>query len=226
MPLNLGDPFPNFTVDSTIGTIDFHQWIGDDSWAILFSHPADYTPVCTTELAAVAKLVPEFNKRNVKPIALSCDSVDSHRGWIEDIKAYGELSTTGKDVFPFPIIDDSKRELAVQLNMLDRDEIGAAGLPLTCRAVFVIDTAKKLRLSILYPATTGRNFAEILRTIDSMQLTDRRKIATPADWTPGSVCMVQPTVPEDQLDVLFPAGVTSVPMPSGKKYLRKTQCPE
>uniref|UniRef100_A0A182M6M9 1-Cys peroxiredoxin n=1 Tax=Anopheles culicifacies TaxID=139723 RepID=A0A182M6M9_9DIPT len=223
MSLNLGDPFPNFSANTTNGTIDFHQWISD-SWAILFSHPADYTPVCTTELAAVAKLVPEFAKRNVKPIALSCDSVESHRGWIEDIKAYGELATG--DSFPFPIIDDSRRELAVKLNMLDKDEIGSAGLPLTCRAVFVIDAGKKLRLSILYPATTGRNFAEILRTIDSMQLTDKRKVATPADWMPGGTCMVQPSVPEDQLEALFPAGVNSVALPSGKKYLRKTECPE
>uniref|UniRef100_A0A182R343 1-Cys peroxiredoxin n=1 Tax=Anopheles funestus TaxID=62324 RepID=A0A182R343_ANOFN len=223
MPLNLGDPFPNFSVDTTIGTIDFHQWIGE-SWAILFSHPADYTPVCTTELSAVAKLVPEFAKRNVKPIALSCDSVESHRGWIEDIKAYGQLATG--EAFPFPIIDDSRRELAVKLNMLDKDEIGSAGLPLTCRAVFVIDRSKKLRLSILYPATTGRNFAEILRTIDSMQLTDKRKVATPADWMPGGTCMVQPSVPEDQLATLFPAGVNSVTLPSGKKYMRKTECPE
>ncbi|XP_058120837.1 peroxiredoxin-6 [Anopheles ziemanni] len=219
MSLNLGDPFPNFTVDSTAGQIDFHQWIGD-SWAILFSHPADYTPVCTTELAAVAKLVPEFDKRNVKPIALSCDTVQSHRGWIEDIKAYGQLPSG--EPFPFPIIDDSKRELAVKLNMLDNDEIGSSGLPLTCRAVFVIDSKKKLRLSILYPATTGRNFAEILRTIDSMQLTDRRKVATPADWTQGDACMVLPTIPDEMLGTLFPDGVTNVSLPSGLGYLRKT----
>ncbi|XP_050097222.1 peroxiredoxin-6 [Anopheles aquasalis] len=232
MSLNLGDPFPNFTADTTIGSIDFHQWMGD-SWAILFSHPADYTPVCTTELAAVAKLIPEFAKRNVKPIALSCDSVASHRGWIEDIKAYGGLQqessgggASGDGAFPFPIIDDAKRELAVKLNMLDRDEIGAAGLPLTCRAVFVIDPSKKLRLLILYPATTGRNFGEILRTIDSMQLTDKRKVATPADWKQGESCMVLPTVKDEQLSELFPAGVTSVSLPSGKGYLRRTECPK
>ncbi|XP_052860029.1 peroxiredoxin-6 [Anopheles cruzii] len=226
MGLNLGDPFPTFTVDSTVGKIDFHNWMGD-SWAILFSHPADYTPVCTTELAAVAKLVPEFAKRNVKPIALSIDTVASHNGWIEDIKAYGQLTaTSGDSPFPFPIIDDSSRELAVKLNMLDRDEIGSAGLPLTCRAVFVIDANKKLRLSILYPATTGRNFGEILRAIDSLQLTDKRKVATPADWRPGEACMVLPTVKDDQLPALFPAGVTSIPLPSGKGYLRRTECPE
>ncbi|XP_050072893.1 peroxiredoxin-6 [Anopheles maculipalpis] len=220
MALNLGEPFPNFTAETTVGTIDFHEWIGD-SWAVLFSHPADYTPVCTTELAAVAKLVPEFVKRNVKPIALSCDTVESHLGWIEDILAYGELVTD--DPFPFPIIDDSKRELAVKLSMLDRDEINEAGLPLTCRAVFIIDPTKKLRLSILYPATTGRNFAEVLRAIDSLQVTDEGNVATPADWMPGDTCMVQPSVPEDQLATLFPAGVTNVTLPSGKNYLRKTE---
>jgi peroxiredoxin 6 len=127
-----------------------------NSWGVLFSHPADYTPVCTTELSRVAHLVPEFQKRNVKVIALSCDSVESHNGWITDIKSVGGIAEGVK--FPYPIIDDEHRELAVKLNMLDKDEIGAKGLPLTCRAVFVIDTNKKLRLSILYPATTGRNF--------------------------------------------------------------------
>ncbi|XP_055613776.1 peroxiredoxin-6 [Uranotaenia lowii] len=216
MVLQLGDPFPNFSADTTVGKIDFHEWIGD-SWAILFSHPADFTPVCTTELSTVARLVPEFSKRNVKPIALSCDSVQSHTKWIDDIKAYGNLSE-----FHYPIIDDEKRELAVKLNMLDKDEIGSAGLPLTCRAVFVIDPSKKLRLSILYPATTGRNFTEILRTIDSMQLTDLKKVATPADWVQGQECMVQPSVKDDDLASLFPGGVTNVELPSGKKYLRKT----
>ncbi|XP_058464858.1 peroxiredoxin-6 [Malaya genurostris] len=217
MVLNLGDKFPNFTADTTIGQIDFHKWAGD-SWVVLFSHPADFTPVCTTELSAVARLVPEFAKRNVKPIALSCDSADSHTKWIDDIKAYGKLTE-----FNYPIIDDEKRELAVKLNMLDKDEIGAAGLPLTCRAVFIIDPHKKLRLSILYPATTGRNFTEILRTIDSMQLTDRSKVATPADWVQGQECMVQPSVKEEELASLFPGGVSSVELPSGKAYLRKTK---
>lgn len=149
------------------------------SWGILFSHPADYTPVCTTELGRVAKLYPEFIKRNVKPIALSCDSVESHIGWIDDIKSYSGINCvqyvvvpsdfnliyifkpkkkTGVTEFQYPIIDDKCRELAVKLNMLDKDEIGNEGLPLTCRAVFVVDHNKKLRLSILYPATTGRNF--------------------------------------------------------------------
>lgn len=216
MALQLGDQFPNFTADTTVGKIDFHEWAGN-SWVILFSHPADFTPVCTTELSAVARLVPEFEKRNVKPIALSCDSAESHRAWIADIKDYGKLSE-----FSYPIIDDEGRTLAVKLNMLDKDEIGSAGLPLTCRAVFVIDPSKKLRLSLLYPATTGRNFSEILRCIDSLQLTDKMRVATPADWTPGQWCMVQPSVKEEDLPNLFPGGVTKVELPSGKQYLRKT----
>lgn len=126
------------------------------SWGILFSHPADFTPVCTTELARVAKLYPEFQRRNVKPIALSIDSAESHLNWITDIKSYGGLGADSK--FPYPIVDDSKCDLAIKLNMLDRDEVSATGITLTCRAVFVIDPKRKLRLSILYPASTGRNF--------------------------------------------------------------------
>ena len=155
-------------------------------------------------------------------IALSCDSVDSHVAWIEDIKAYGDLSGD----FPYPIIDDAQRELAVKLNMLDKDEIGSAGLPLTCRAVFVIDPTKRLRLSILYPASTGRNFDEILRVIDAIQLTDRNKVATPVDWKQGEYCMVLPTVKDEDIPSFYPKGVDVTEMPSGKKYIRKTPCPE
>uniref|UniRef100_A0A336LYC4 1-Cys peroxiredoxin n=1 Tax=Culicoides sonorensis TaxID=179676 RepID=A0A336LYC4_CULSO len=215
--MNIGDQFPNFTADTTVGKIDFHQWIGD-SWAILFSHPADFTPVCTTELSRVATLVPEFQKRNVKPIALSCDSVTSHQKWIDDIKSYGKLAS-----FPYPIIDDEKRELAVKLNMLDKDEINSAGLPLTCRAVFIIDQSKKLRASLLYPATSGRNFDEILRLIDSMQLTDKNRVATPVDWKHGEKCMVLPTLKDEDVQKLFPQGIENVEVPSGKKYIRKVQ---
>jgi len=219
--MNLGDTFPNFKAKTTEGEIDFHEWIAD-TWAVMFSHPADFTPVCTTELARAAQLVPEFQKRNVKLIALSCDTVTSHLDWTKDIQAYGNLSSD----FPYPIIDDSSRELAVKLNMLDKDEIGSAGLPLTCRAVFVIDPAKRLRLSILYPASTGRNFDEVLRVIDSMQLTDRNKVATPVDWKQGDWCMVLPNVKDEELGALYPKGVDVTQMPSGKKYIRKTPCPE
>ncbi|ALC40005.1 Prx6005 [Drosophila busckii] len=217
--LNIGDQFPNFQAVTNLGEIDFFEWMGD-KWAILFSHPADFTPVCTTELARVAKLVPEFEKRNVKPIALSCDSAESHKAWIEDIKSYANLSS-----FDYPIIADDKRELALKLNMLDKAELNAAGIPLTCRAVFIVDDMKKLRLSILYPATTGRNFDEILRVVDSLKLTQTKSVATPADWKQGGQCMVLPTVQAADVPKLFPKGIEIIPVPSGKSYLRMTEQP-
>ncbi|PIK57285.1 peroxiredoxin-6, partial [Apostichopus japonicus] len=190
-------------------------------WAILFSHPADFTPVCTTELGRAARLVPEFEKRNCKLIALSCDSVDSHLGWITDIKA-----TASVDKFPYPIIADEKRELAVKFGMLDPDEVDKAGLPLTARCVFIVGPDKKLKLSILYPATTGRNFDEIIRVLDSLQLTATKKVATPADWKAGGDCMVLPSVKAEDIPALFPKGVTIKEVPSGKQYLRYTPQPE
>ncbi|KAM8716600.1 hypothetical protein ACLKA7_003475 [Drosophila subpalustris] len=217
--INIGDQFPNFEAQTNEGKIDFYDWMGD-KWAILFSHPADYTPVCTTELSRVAQLMPDFEKRGVKPIALSCDTVESHKGWIEDIKSYAKLPS-----FDYPIIADDKRELALKLNMLDKDELTAEGIPLTCRAVFVIDDKKKLRLSILYPATTGRNFDEILRVIDSLKLTQTKSVATPADWRQGGQCMVLPTVQAADVPKLFPDGIETIQVPSGKGYLRITAQP-
>ena len=216
----LGDVVPNFTADSTAGNIDFHTWLGD-SWAILFSHPADYTPVCTTELGRVQALEQEFSKRGVKLIALSCDDVESHKGWIEDIKAYNNLPK-----FSYPIIADPKRDVAELYGMMDPDEKDAAGLPLTCRAVFVIGPDKRLKLSLLYPATTGRNFDELLRVVDSLQLTATKKVATPVDWRQGGSCMVVPSVKQEDAAGLFPKGVTVHEVPSGKVYLRTTPQPE
>eukprot|EP00802_Teleaulax_amphioxeia_P027097 Tamp_28341.p1 GENE.Tamp_28341~~Tamp_28341.p1 ORF type:complete len:223 (-),score=68.43 Tamp_28341:148-816(-) len=217
--LNLGDTVPDFDAETSMGPIKFHEWIGD-SWAVLFSHPADYTPVCTTELGSVAKLQGEFQKRGVKTIALSCDGAESHKGWIEDIKA-----TQGISEFGYPIIADEKRELAVKFGMVDPDEKDAAGLPLTCRAVFVIGKDKKLKLQILYPATTGRNFNEVLRVIDSLQLTANYSVATPADWSDGKDCMVVPSLSDDQAKEKFPKGFNKVECPSGKGYLRLTPQP-
>ena len=183
------------------------------SWGVLFSHPADFTPVCTTELGAVARLVKagEFAKRNVKVIALSCNDVDTHKGWIADICASQKVEGD----FPYPIIDDSKRDLAVTLGMLDPDERDAKGLPAAARAVFVIGPDKKLKLSILYPATTGRNFNELLRVIDSLQLTAKYKVATPADWKDGDDVIIGSAVSDDEAKNLFPNGWTTV-----KPYLR------
>ncbi|XP_008275676.1 peroxiredoxin-6 [Stegastes partitus] len=215
----LGDVFPNFEADTTIGKIKFHDFLGD-SWGILFSHPRDFTPVCTTELACAAKISNEFKKRNVKMIALSIDSVEDHRGWSKDVMAFG---SEGESPLPFPIIADDKRELSVQLGMLDPDERDKDGMPLTARCVFVIGPDKKMKLSILYPATTGRNFDELLRVIDSLQLTAQKKVATPVDWKPGDKVMVIPSLSDAEAASLFPNGVTTKELPSGKKYLRYTK---
>ncbi|XP_043555846.1 peroxiredoxin-6 [Chiloscyllium plagiosum] len=222
MGINLGDTFPNFEADTTVGKIRFHEWLGD-SWGLLCSHPADYTPVCTTELGRMAKMASEFEKRNVKMIALSVDSVKDHHGWSKDINHYiGEPQVQN---LPFPIIADEKRELAVQLGMLDPAEKNSQGLPLTARAVFVIGPDKTLKLSILYPATTGRNFDEILRVIDSLQLTACKKVATPVNWKAGGECMVLPNIPEDEASKLFPKGIRTMDLPSTKAYLRFTPQP-
>lgn len=220
--VNLGDEFPNFEAQTTEGPVQFHNWLGN-SWCIFFSHPNAFTPVCTTELGRVAELLPEFEKRNVKVMGCSCDPVDDVLKWIEDIKSYSKLNV-GK--FPYPIVADESRSLAVQLGMIDPEEKNKEGLPVTCRAVFVIDPKKKLRLSILYPATTGRNFTEILRVVDSLQLTDEKLVATPADWKQGDACMVLPTLSNEKASELFPAGYFTVHVPSGKEYIRKTPHPK
>eukprot|EP00293_Proteomonas_sulcata_P015692 CAMPEP_0184291008 /NCGR_PEP_ID=MMETSP1049-20130417/3118_1 /TAXON_ID=77928 /ORGANISM="Proteomonas sulcata, Strain CCMP704" /LENGTH=222 /DNA_ID=CAMNT_0026598311 /DNA_START=229 /DNA_END=897 /DNA_ORIENTATION=+ len=216
---NLGDTVPNFSAETTEGPIKFHDWIGD-TWAILFSHPADYTPVCTTELGTVAKLTDEFKKRDCKVIALSCNDTSSHKGWIEDIKATQKVSN-----FSYPIIADEKRELAVSFGMVDPDEKDNAGLPMTCRAVFIIGPDKKLKLQILYPASTGRNFSEILRVLDSLQLTAKHSVATPADWMDGGDCMVLPSLSDAQAKEKFSKGFNTLECPSGKSYLRITPQP-
>ncbi|XP_061169618.1 peroxiredoxin-6-like [Saccostrea echinata] len=220
--VNLGDVFPDFEADSTIGKIKFHDFIGD-KWCVLFSHPADYTPVCTTELGKCVQLTPEFEKRGVKMIALSCDDIPSHQGWSQDIM---QFVNQPKDKFPFPIISDKGRDLAVSLGMVDPEEKDKAGIPLTCRAVFVIGPDKKLKLSMHYPATTGRNFAELLRCIDSLQLTMNKKVATPEGWTLGGKCMVLPSIPQEGIEKVFPKGVDIKQVPSGKSYLRYTPQPE
>jgi thioredoxin-dependent peroxiredoxin len=211
MSLRLGDTVPDFTQDSSEGTINFHSWAGN-SWVILFSHPADYTPVCTTELGLVAKLKPEFEKRNVKCIALSVDDANSHRGWIGDIN-----ETQGCSV-NYPILADGDKKVSELYDMIHPNS--ATGNTLTVRSVFIIDPNKKLRLSITYPASTGRNFDELLRVIDSLQLTDHYSVATPGNWTDGGDCVVVPSIPTDEARQKFPKGVTEV-----KPYLRMTPQP-
>lgn len=218
--ISLGETFPDFECESSIGHLRLHEYFGE-SWGILCSHPADFTPVCTTELGYLAKILPELTKRNVKVLGLSCNDTESHLGWIKDIQSANGLSGE----FPYPIISDPKRELAVKLGMLDPVEKDAAGIPLTARAVFIVGTDKKLKLSILYPATTGRNFDEILRVIDSLQLTAYHKVATPANWKQGDACMVVPSVKPEEHATLFPKGVDVKAVPSGKQYLRFTPQP-
>lgn len=209
MALRLGDIVPNFTQDSSEGTIDFYNWSGD-SWVILFSHPKDFTPVCTTELGAVAKLKPEFDKRNVKALALSVDDVESHKGWI------GDIEETQSAQLNYPILADPDRKVSDLYDMIHPN----ANNTLTVRSVFIIDPQKKLRLTFTYPASTGRNFDEILRVIDSLQLTDNHSVATPADWTDGGDCVVVPSISTEEARQKFPKGVTEV-----KPYLRMTPQP-
>ncbi|NWR74660.1 PRDX6 protein, partial [Centropus unirufus] len=219
--LLLGDEAPNFEADTTQGRIRFHDFLGD-SWGILFSHPRDFTPVCTTELGRAAKLAAEFSKRNVKMIALSIDSVPDHLGWskVWAMERHKESSEgQGK----------STHSGAVGLSRSSRAVGQTSSVwPLTlypCAQVFIFGPDKKLKLSILYPATTGRNFDEILRVVDSLQLTAYKKVATPVDWKPGDSVMVVPTLPDEEAKKLFPKGVFTKDLPSGKKYLRYTPQP-
>jgi alkyl hydroperoxide reductase subunit AhpC len=210
MTLRLGDTVPNFTQDSTDGTIDFYNWAGD-SWVILFSHPKDFTPVCTTELGEVARLKPEFDKRNVKAIALSVDDVESHNGWVGDIE-----ETQGAKL-NYPILADPDKKVSDLYDMIHPN----ANAMVTVRSVFVIDPNKKLRLTITYPPSTGRNFDEILRVIDSLQLTDHHSVATPANWTDGDDCVIVPTLTDpEEMKQKFPKGWKEV-----KPYLRMTPQP-
>jgi alkyl hydroperoxide reductase subunit AhpC len=210
MSLKLGENAPNFTQDSTIGTLNFHDYLGD-SWGVLFSHPKDFTPVCTTELGTVAKLKDEFSRRNVKVVALSVDSRESHDRWVEDI------NETQSTTVNFPIVADEDRTVADAYGMIHPEALNT----LTVRSVFIIDPNKKVRLTLTYPAPTGRNFDEILRAIDGLQLTDGYSVATPANWTNGSDVIILPSVQDD--DVLaekFPEGFVEL-----KPYLRITPQP-
>jgi len=209
MSLRLGDDAPNFKAKTSLGEIDFYEYLGD-SWGVLFSHPADYTPVCTTELGKTASLKDEFSKRNVKVIALSVDSVESHKLWINDIN-----ETQGVEV-TFPIIADENREIAESYDMIHPN----ASINATVRSLFIISPDKKIKLIITYPASTGRNFQEILRVIDSLQLTAYHSVATPADWKDGEDVVVLPAIKTEDIPAKFPKGFTLV-----KPYLRLTPQP-
>ncbi|MDJ0648094.1 MAG: peroxiredoxin [Xenococcaceae cyanobacterium MO_188.B19] len=208
--LRLGDTVPDFTQASSMGEINFYDWAGD-SWVVLFSHPADYTPVCTTELGEVSKLRAEFEKRNVKTIALSVDGVESHNGWI------GDINETQSTTVDYPILADEDNKVSDLYDMIHPN----ANAKLTVRTVFVIDPNKKLRLTITYPPSTGRNFLEILRVIDSLQLTDKYSVATPVNWKEGEDVVVAPSIPTEEAKKKFPKGVTEI-----KSYLRMTPQPD
>jgi alkyl hydroperoxide reductase subunit AhpC len=208
MALQLGDTAPDFTAPTADGEIHFHEWLGD-SWGVLFSHPADFTPVCTTELGAAAKLQPEFEKRGVKIAAVSVDSKEDHVAWISDIN-----ETQGANL-NFPLIADVDRHVSELYGMIHPNANATA----TVRSVFIIGPDKKLKLSLTYPASTGRNFDEILRVIDSLQLTSKHQLATPADWKPGEDVIITPAVSNEDAEKRFP-GYTTV-----KPYLRYTKQP-
>ena len=218
MSLRINDEAPNFTAATTQGTVNFHEWIGN-GWAILFSHPKDFTPVCTTELGYMAKLEPEFKKRNCKVIGLSIDPVDNHTRWAKDIQ-----ETQGYAV-NYPMIGDSDLAVAKLYNMLPADEAGTsegrtAATNATVRSVFIIGPDKKIKLMLTYPMTTGRNFDEILRVLDSMQLTAKHKVATPVNWKSGEDVIIIPSVSDDDAKTMFPGG-----WKTHKPYLRTVKQP-
>jgi len=207
MSLQLGDTAPDFDVDTTNGKINFHDWIGD-SWAFFFSHPADYTPVCTTEMGRTAQLAEEFEKRDTKPIGLSTDTVEEHKTWILDV------NDTQSTNLKFPIVADPDLKIARLYNMIHPEQSATEAV----RSVFIIDPKKKIRLTMTYPMSVGRNFDEILRVIDALQLGDEKRIATPADWRPGGKVIIPPSIKNEEAKVLFPQGWDEV-----RSYLRLTQ---
>ena len=209
MAIRLGDIAPDFTAKTSQGELNFHEWLGD-SWGLLFSHPADYTPVCTTELGRTAALRSEFQKRNVKPIAVSVDGIASHEGWIKDIEETQNVTVN------FPLIADDDRKVAELYDMIHPN----ATQKTTVRTVFVIGSDKKVKLTLTYPPSTGRNFLEILRVIDSLQLTANYSVATPADWQHGEDVVISPSIPTADVPARFPKGHTII-----KPYLRTTPQP-
>ena len=207
MTLRLGDTAPNFQIDTTKGKIDFHEWIGD-SWCFFFSHPADFTPVCTTEMGRTSQLAGEFEARNTKPLGLSTDTVEEHNKWILDV------NDTQNTTLEFPIVADPDHKIAQTYDMIHPGESDTAAV----RSVFIIDPNKKIRLTMTYPMAVGRNFDEILRVIDALQTGDKYKIATPADWTPGKDVIIPPSISNEEAEKIFPQGWDEL-----RPYLRMTK---
>lgn len=206
MTVRIGETAPDFQVDTTTGPISFHDWIGS-SWAFFFSHPADFTPVCTTEMGRTSQLAEQFAKRNVKPIGLSTDTVEEHCAWIKDVDA------TQHTTLRFPIIADPDLKVAKLYEMIHPSQSETAAV----RSVFIIDPDKKVRLTMTYPMNVGRNFDEILRVIDALQLADKSRIATPADWRPGDKVIIPPSIPNEEAHKIFPQGWDEI-----RPYLRVT----
>lgn len=207
MGLRLGDTAPDFSIDTTKGKINFHEWIGD-SWCFFFSHPADFTPVCTTEMGRTAQLAQEFAARNVKPLGLSTDTVDAHLKWIEDV------NDTQNTTLEFPIVADPDLKVSTLYEMIHPGESATAAV----RSVFIIDPNKKIRLTLTYPMSVGRNFDEILRVIDALQLNDSAKVATPADWRKGDKVIIPPSISNEAAKDIFPQGWEEI-----RPYLRITK---
>tara|TARA_B100000378_G_scaffold126020_1_gene101762 strand:- start:155 stop:793 length:639 start_codon:yes stop_codon:yes gene_type:complete len=208
--LRLGDTAPNFDAETTEGKLNFYDYLGD-SWGVLFSHPSDYTPVCTTELGTVANYKPQFDKRNTKVIALSIDDLESHKGWVKDIEETQNVKLN------YPIIADEDKNVSTLYDMIHPNEDNKA----TVRSVFIISPDKKVKLTLTYPPSTGRNFEELLRVIDSLQLTAYKKVATPANWKHGEDVVISPSVSNEEAEKLFPKGFKEI-----KPYLRMTSQPE
>lgn len=210
MALQLGDEAPDFTAETTVGTINFYEYLGD-GWGILFSHPSDFTPVCTTELGSMSRLKPEFDKRNTKLLAISVDPIEFHLGWVPDI------NETQNTTIEYPLIADPDRKISSLYGMIHPNE----GRTFTVRSVFIVGPDKKIKLTINYPLSTGRNFHEILRVLDSLQLTAEHAVSTPADWEDGGDCIISPSIPDEVAKVRFPKGWVA-PRP----YLRLTPQPD
>ncbi|CAI2351330.1 unnamed protein product [Caenorhabditis sp. 36 PRJEB53466] len=222
--MKLGDTVPNFSFVTNLRKLDsLHGYIGDN-WLMLFSHPADFTPVCTTELAELVKLTPEFKKRNVEILAISIDSDETHRQWAKDINAVAKGYLNANDFLPFEIIADVDRSICTELGMIDPEEVNAQGICLSARAVMLFGPDKKLKAKILYPATFGRNFNEILRMVDGVQLATKAPVATPVNWVSGETVIAQPSLSNDQVIEQLCGGIAekcrTQPLPSGKGYLR------
>ncbi|XP_042416023.1 1-Cys peroxiredoxin PER1-like [Zingiber officinale] len=215
--LTIGDTIPDLELETTHGKIKIHDYVGD-SFCIIFSHPADFTPVCTTELGGMAKCMPEFQKSGVKLLGVSCDDVESHKEWIKDVESF----TPGSHV-RYPIAADPKREAIKQLNMVDPDEKDAEGKPLPSRALHIVGPDRKVKASMLYPASTGRSMEEVVRVVQSLQLAAKYMVATPVNWKPGDPVVISPGVSDEEAKRMFPQGFEVKDLPSKKGYLRFTQ---